>query len=228
METVLVRYRCYTTWYLTIHLFLQNINIFFSLDSGINTKKFVEAKTRKNENARRRRLEFASPSKRAKKSKGASAPGPDEHYGLLEEAPADDLTPDQVAEKINIFMAGLHMTQEKREELERQTILQANCHLWLTYRRKILTASWFGVICKMRPTTSCRLTVYGILYGSFSNKATDHGIVNEPIAKARMEEVHGIVAMPCGLFIDEKFPFIGASPGLKTIITKTIAVTLSI
>lgn len=174
----------------------------------------MDTKKRRNENAKRRSLDFDDPSKRTKKSrKGATAAGPDEHYGLLEEPPADDLTPDQVEDKINSFMADLILTPEKRDELERLTILQSNCHLWLTYRRKLLTASWFGSICKMRPTTSCRSKVFGILYGSFRNKATDHGVVNEPVAQVRMEEVHGIVAVPCGLFIDAQFPFIGASPG---------------
>jgi O-methyltransferase involved in polyketide biosynthesis len=49
---------------------------------------------------------------------------------------------------------------------------------------------------QMRPTTSCQSTLFGILYGSFQNKAMDHRVVNDPIAKALMEDVHEIVALP--------------------------------
>ena len=51
----------------------------------------------------------------------------------------------------------LHKIAEELATLERATVAQRESGEWLEYRRKILTASNFGKICNMRPTTSCLL-----------------------------------------------------------------------
>ncbi|KAJ8868812.1 hypothetical protein PR048_030353 [Dryococelus australis] len=94
------------------------------------------------------------------------------------------------------------------------TVLQSSCHLWNTERRKLLTTSNFGRVCKMRATISCKNLVRSILYGNFSTKGTWYGIANEPVAKRKMVEEHGKVAIECdlGLFVDSEYPFLGATP----------------
>ncbi len=44
-------------------------------------------------------------------------------------------------------------TVEKAKEIEAKTRSQADCELWITERRKRLTASRIGSIAKMRKTT---------------------------------------------------------------------------
>ncbi|KAJ8879229.1 hypothetical protein PR048_019835, partial [Dryococelus australis] len=64
----------------------------------------------------------------------------------------------------------------------------------------------------MRVTTSCKNLVHSTLYGNFSTKGTRYGIANEPVAKRKMAEEHGIVKIECGLFVDSEYPFLGATP----------------
>lgn len=182
--------------------------------TGEYVKKFVSSKKRKaSRNTQKRRLDFRK-TKRAKKSANKVS-GPDEHYGFLEtdNLAIEELTPDEFSFKRTAFLLSLEKTGAERVNLERETILQGNSPLWKSERKKRLTASWFGKVCHMRKTTSCREMVHGILYSIFSNRAMMHGQVNEPVAKEKMASVHGIVASPCGLFVDDEFPFLAASPG---------------
>ncbi|XP_054258294.1 uncharacterized protein LOC128983703 [Macrosteles quadrilineatus] len=65
------------------------------------------------------------------------------------------------------------MNEEKRSQLERNSRGQSLCDLWVKERKKRITASNFGRICKMRSTTSCQKLVEQLLYKQFSgNSAT--------------------------------------------------------
>ena len=50
------------------------------------------------------------------------------------------------------------------KENERKTREQSDSELWLSLRKIMLTASNFGTVCRMRPTTSCTATVKNILF----------------------------------------------------------------
>ncbi|KAJ8876985.1 hypothetical protein PR048_021437, partial [Dryococelus australis] len=84
------------------------------------------------------------------------------------------------------------------------TVLQSSCHLRNTERRKLLTDSNFGRVCKMRATTSCKNLFHSILYGNFNTKGTHYGIANKP--------EYGKVTIEYGLFVDSACPFLGANP----------------
>ncbi|KAJ8868066.1 hypothetical protein PR048_031875 [Dryococelus australis] len=60
----------------------------------------------------------------------------------------------------------------------------------------------------MKATTSCKNSIHSILYGNFSTKGTQYDIANKPVAKRKMAEEHGIVAIECGLFVDSEYPFL--------------------
>lgn len=90
---------------------------------------------------------------------------------------------------------------------------QNECVEWHLHRKKRLTASFFGKICKLRPKTSRAKTVSSILYGSFSgNDATKYGIQNEENAKSTLSNILNKTIRPSGLIINNNIPFLAASP----------------
>lgn len=99
--------------------------------------------------------------------------------------------------------------------LEKETREQFKSQLWYLERRKRITASRVGKICKMRPYTSCKKTVHELLYGetNLKIKAMEYGRVMESVAKQKFEEVFSFTIKPVGLCVDENIPYVAASPG---------------
>lgn len=118
--------------------------------------------------------------------------------------------------KKNIFLEKL--SNVNRTELERITRKQAHSQDWLNERKKRLTASNFGEVCRMRSDTSCRKKVYGMLYKPHtSTKEMVYGIEMEPHARIKFEKLSGRSVQLCGLFSDIEFPYLAASPGYHSI-----------
>lgn len=175
-------------------------------------KKFLTSKKYKNENLKNRRL---FPSKQSKKKK---CTGPDEFYGLAEPLPTDErCSVEELKLKKKEFIQTITLSKYQRDTLEFDTRQQSSSSRWFMERRNRLTASDFGKICKMRPATSCKNTVFNKLYSTFSSKnepmACKYGKVMEPVALDYFENNMGIQIQKCGLLIDEEYPFLGASPG---------------
>lgn len=101
------------------------------------------------------------------------------------------------------------------EKLEKNTQDQAQSQLWYIERRKRLTASKFGKICKMRQNTSCKNTVHELLYGQVSNKikSIEYGRTMEPLAKLKFEKLYDLKINSVGLCVDIEIPYLAASPG---------------
>lgn len=119
---------------------------------------------------------------------------------------------DDLEEKKNIFLKKL--AEVDRNELQLSTKEQSHSQDWYNERKKRLTASNFGDICKMRPNTSCRKKVYSMLYRpNITSKEMTYGIEMEPHAKSKFENIFGKVVHLCGLFSDREFPYLAASPG---------------
>lgn len=91
---------------------------------------------------------------------------------------------------------------------------QTNSEAWYRERRLRLTASRFGQICKMRSTTSCKNTVFNILYASEAqSKSLKHGRDMEDIARKEAQKIIGEQIHPSGLIVDPIIAYLAASPG---------------
>lgn len=135
----------------------------------------------------------------------------DQNYGIMCEKP--DLTEDQLAGARDKHFLELKENQQNRVKIESDTREQSQSDLWETLRRKLLTASNFGRICRMRPHTSCAATVKSLLFPSLiDNVAMTYGRECEDIARKEIEIVTKLEIKPCGLFIDSKDPRFAASP----------------
>ncbi|CAG9792585.1 unnamed protein product [Diatraea saccharalis] len=136
----------------------------------------------------------------------------DENYG--EECTKPDMPADLFLKVKTNFVHSLKKTDDERRRIERSTILQRDSSEWMELRRSLLTASNFGRVIKKRPNTPSANIVKDILYKSNINYVSSihHGQVNEQKAIAQLCSQEKISITPCGLFIDEELPFLGASP----------------
>jgi len=137
--------------------------------------------------------------------------GTDRHYGPQSQRP--DL-PLHIFEQLKIDHIDRLLESSKNwQKIEYETRGQNECELWYLLRKEMLTASNFGVVCKMRATTSCAMTVKNILYPSFSDTAAiKYGREMEEIARKEVAAKLKKEIKKCGLFIDRENPFLGASP----------------
>ncbi|XP_063913036.1 uncharacterized protein LOC135129717 [Zophobas morio] len=185
---------------------------------GAYTKKLAQTKERRRlNNLSRKRLRFdcdstASMMSKRKKKNSDTNVSDDEDYG--ENVRALDICPVEVSRMKNEFLSGLRKTEEEIAQLCAATIDQSTSNLWYTERRKRLTASYFGKICKMRPSTNPANTIKALLYSTFSgSKYTDYGKDHELTARKDFSKMIEKDVTECGFFVGkDDYCYLGASP----------------
>lgn len=135
----------------------------------------------------------------------------DKDYGPQAEKP--DAPSAEMELRKTEHMRILQDWQMKRVAIEEETKEQAATGMWRYYRTKMITASHFGHICKMRESTSCVSRVKSIIYPQELHvESIKHGTKHEEIARKSIESMLNLKIERCGLFIDSEIPFLGASP----------------
>ncbi|CAH2100194.1 unnamed protein product [Euphydryas editha] len=104
-------------------------------------------------------------------------------YGTQSTTP--DLTPDELNAAKETFLQNLKQLTSDKEKIQVSTINQRDSDDWVELRKNMLTASNFGLVVKKK-------TQY---------QQSQQLAIQEKVA-----------IEPCGLFVDEDFPFIGATP----------------
>ncbi|XP_077519899.1 uncharacterized protein LOC144129667 [Amblyomma americanum] len=122
------------------------------------------------------------------------------------------MEPDAFQSASDNFLKSLSLSATNIEDLQRATSKKIGSTVWKQERRKRLTASLFGTICKMKPTTGCGRTVGDILYKEITSEAIRYGKDHECLALKQIEYDCNVVVKECGLFVDQESPFLGASP----------------
>lgn len=177
------------------------------LNKGVSPRGKIKRLEEKRINKNARSMKYRKPKNRTLFNKKQ-----DKDYGQ------DCLKPDMPLDLFEAlkenFLDNLKKTEEERQNIERKTILQSDSGEWLELRRMLLTASNFGKVIKRRCDTSCQSFVKNLLYKNNIDHVLviKHGKDHEKIAIRQLELQEGIKIEPCGLFIDQDLPFLGATP----------------
>jgi len=100
-----------------------------------------------------------------KKKQKAETAEVDQHYGSCAEVPFIE----NLVHKDD-FLQNLKVSPERIHQIFISTTAQRNSQIWHDERRKRLTASLFGKICKLRPTTDKHKVSRSILHSTFLGK----------------------------------------------------------
>lgn len=111
------------------------------------------------------------------------------------------------------FLESLQLSPSEIQQLSVLTVNQRHAPLWHQERKKRLTASNFGRICKLLESTDRGKTAKDIFSSNFTgNIYTKYGTDNEINAIHDFEKVLGKSVTACGLFVHPDYPYLAASP----------------
>lgn len=109
------------------------------------------------------------------------------------------------------FLIQLDLKEEERQALERNTRGQHLNSLWRSDRKKRVTASNFGAICRTHSVESIRNLVKNLVADKpFSTAATTHGQKYEE--SALLQHQSKTTVQKCGLFVHPQYPYIAGYP----------------
>ncbi|XP_046144009.1 uncharacterized protein LOC123988344 [Osmia bicornis bicornis] len=163
------------------------------------------------EQRRKHASEMAAKYKQKAKSSRYEKQSCDKDYGPTAEKP--DMEEAVFSSECERHMLTLLQWQTMRDNIEAETRDQAKSEKWIAYRKKLLTASHFGKVCRLRKNTPRGNTIKSIMYPQIQYlRSLEYGRENEANALRQLETELGIHILPCGLFIDAVVPYLGATP----------------
>lgn len=119
-----------------------------------------------------------------------------------------------VSEICEKHLHSLKLTDAQRQSIEQSTRDQRNSLLWHYERKKRITASTFGQICRARSVKS----KYNLACSIIEDKSLDqlpaikYGIQNEPLAIEKYTKKTECKYQKAGLFIHKQYPFLTGFP----------------
>lgn len=107
----------------------------------------------------------------------------------------------------------LHVTDTDIESIESSTRKQAASTQWREERKKRVTSSVFGTVCKATDRRDMEALANSICTPKeLRTPAILHGIKYEPVAVQKFEQSENVQTQPCGLFVSKSHPYLAASP----------------
>ncbi|CAG9134964.1 unnamed protein product [Plutella xylostella] len=136
----------------------------------------------------------------------------DPDYGANAQRP--DMTEEVFEAAKEHFLKGLEVTTDEREKIQTNTLQQSDSQDWIEQRKKRLTASIFGKICKRKNNISCAPLVKSIVTSkNLSNvPSIAYGKENEGQALQQLAHQEKIKISKCGLFVHKAHCFLAATP----------------
>ena len=181
------------------------------------TKKFLERQQKK----RARQIEARRKGQKNSRWKKNHFPEtPDNNQGARgdrfygDSAQQPDLGAEIYQDAEKRFLDSLNLTSCEIKKVEEDTRNQCESDRWKEERRKRLTASRFGEICKIRDTTSfapTRSAASHIPQAVCSTEAIEYGKASERLAEEFKKQT-GLSVRPSGLVVSSDFPYLAASP----------------
>ena len=121
-------------------------------------------------------------------------------------------------ESLETITKSVGVTLEKSKEIENETKQQGNSQMWYLERSKRLTSSLFGQVVRRRDNIYPKSILEQIQRCKEGKRlktaAIQWGVENEKIAlamyKEKLDNMHSVIE--CGLMINPKWPWLGASP----------------
>ncbi|XP_078329794.1 uncharacterized protein LOC144624228 [Crassostrea virginica] len=115
----------------------------------------------------------------------------------------------------------IEISNDKLDQIEKQTVQQSASQVWKSERKKRLTASNYGKIVRRNPKLKVTPLVKDLLYSNFKgNRCTVKGLqeerntIHEYILK-KAELGHNVTVEPVGLIVNRQHKFLAASPDGK-------------
>lgn len=135
----------------------------------------------------------------------------DPAYGDKSQKP--DMNDEQYNKEKDRILKSIPDMADNREQIEKDTTDQSASRKWFEYRRSIITASNFGRIICLREDTGCEGVLKSMLYSpDLDTKFMEYGREHELTARLALEKLLDVKIDECGLFIDKKHYFLGATP----------------
>ena len=147
------------------------------------------------------------------------------HEGIQPDEASEDISREHLEVlKDSFYKTKVALTPEEARDLEIQTQNQADSELWIQERKKRITASNVGEICKMMKKTKRNKKVEALLYNRFKgNIATQYGRRREENSRQKYimyQQSHGhpnLRTQATGLIVSYHSPWLGASPDDKVL-----------
>ena len=137
----------------------------------------------------------------------------DKDYGETSQTP--DMDPEVYKQQEEAVSEGLAENQRDRLAIAERITAQSGNAEWTRVRRKVVTGSNYGEICRRFDSTSCRALVKKLLYttGKYGvTSAMQYGKGHEEDARKAVEKEISCDVKPTGSWIDSHFLCFGASP----------------